>query len=259
MTGLKESARRRSALSAARRSSRIRWTAVLLLALSSAYALVFFEPQILFAHKIRVGNVALHARNPLSTRAIEIAAAAGERLRRSPFYNAKDVYDVFLCDRALLFDLFALWHHRVGGLAQVYLGGNIFLRPANIEHDRLIGPSGIETPGDRTLTYFIAHELTHTAVARRVGRFHYFRLAQWQQEGYSDYVGKAGAFDFLSTLKAFKADEPSLDPHRSGLYLRYHLLVAYLLEDKGWTPEQLLSKSVDPAPIENELRNLRGD
>jgi hypothetical protein len=51
-------------------------------------------------------------------------------------------------------------------------------------------------PGDRTLTYYIAHELAHTMVARRIGRRSYHALAPWQQEGYADYVGKGGAFDF---------------------------------------------------------------
>ena len=139
----------------------------------------------------------------MPARAIEIARAAGQRLSASPFYDPNDTYDVFLCDTPALFALFALWDHGVGGVSQVYLTGHVFLRPAHIDRDRLVGPSGNEASGDRTLTYFLAHELTHTATARRLGRWHYFRLARWQQEGYADYVAKGEHSDRSTSTPRF--------------------------------------------------------
>lgn len=220
------------------------------------YAAVCLHPQLLFANELHASNVVLHARTPLPPQALAIAAAAQQRLSRSPFFEAGDTYDVFLCDTPALFSLFALWDHGVGGVAQVYLKGNVFLRPSRIERDRLIGPSGQEATGDRTLTYFVAHELTHIAVARRLGRLKYHRLARWQQEGYADYVGKGGrdgTVDFDRTLRDYHANLPELDPARSGLYLRYHLLVAYLLDRTGMTPNTLLSTPRDQAAVEGEL------
>jgi hypothetical protein len=219
------------------------------------YGGLLLRPQALFAYETRAGNVVLHARTPLPLRAAEIAAAARERVSRSPFYSPTDApYNVFLCDSGALFDLFALWRYRASGFAQNELAGNVFLRPAHIEHDRLTGPSGNEAGGDRTLTYFIAHEITHAMIGRRVGRWAYARLPQWQNEGYADYVGKAGVFDFPAILRDFKAGSPNLDPRRSGLYLRYHLLVAHLLDHEGMTPQELLSRPRDAAPLEAALR-----
>jgi hypothetical protein len=228
----------------------------LLLSLTAAalpYATLLMRPQIVFAYEARAQNVVLHAQAPLPAQAAEIAAAAHQRISRSPLYVSTDTYDVYLCDSSALFAVFALWHHNVGGIADVYLTQNVWLRPSRIEGDRLIGPSGAEASGDRTLTYFIAHEITHIMTARRVGRLGYYQLEKWQQEGYADYVGKGGVFDFAAVQRDLRAGIPALDPRRSGLYLRYHLLVTELIDHKGMTPEALLSHAIEAAPLEQEL------
>ncbi|HEX6739704.1 MAG TPA: hypothetical protein VF310_15595 [Vicinamibacteria bacterium] len=223
-------------------------------AAAAAYAALLARPQPLFAYELRAGNVVLHARAPLPPRAMEIAEEARRRVAVSPFYAAGDTYHVFLCDTSALFAFFVPQACRVGGNADVYFSGNVFLRPARIERDRLVGYSGREPDGERTLTYFIAHEITHLMVAHRLGRWANFRLAAWQREGYADYVGKAGAFAFSRERDRFRANDPALDPARSGLYLRYHLLTAHLLDHKRLTPEALLAQPLAAEPLEEELR-----
>jgi hypothetical protein len=225
-----------------------------LLVVAAAYGALLVWPHPLFAYEARAGNVVLHARSPLPARAVEIAEAARARVARSPFYVPQDTYDVFLCDSSASFAFFVPQSHRVGGSAAVYVSRNIFLRPSRIERDRLVGYSGVEPSGERTLTYFIAHEITHIMVARRLGRWGYLRLEDWQQEGYADYVGKAGAFDFAAVRDELRRDAPALDPARSGLYLRYHLLVAQLLDHQGVTPQDLLAAPMDAQPLERTLR-----
>jgi hypothetical protein len=225
---------------------------LLLVAAFALYVLLLLNPGPLFAYEARFANVVLHAPQPLPDHAIQIARAAHDRIARSPFFSATDEYDVYLCDTPGLYAFVSL-KPGSGGVSQVYLDGNVFLRPSAIERDRLIGPSGKDVPGDRTLTYYIAHELAHTMVARHIGRRSYHALAAWQQEGYADYVGKAGAFDFDAVRAAFRAGERELDPKRSGLYLRYHLLTAYALERQGLTPEELIARPRSSAPLETAL------
>lgn len=217
------------------------------------YVALLLHPDPLFAHEARVENIVLHAREPLPPAALDVARAVHERVARSPFHEPADTYHVYLCDTPELFGFVSVQHPNAGAISQVGLTGNVFLRPSRIERDRLIGPRGNEVPGERTLTYFMAHEITHTMVARRLGRLAYFRLAAWQQEGYADYVGKGGDFDFEATLAAFRAGEKELDPARSGLYLRYHLLTAYALDALGLTPEALLAEPRPRAPLEAAL------
>jgi hypothetical protein len=224
-----------------------------LLVACAAYLGLLLYPDPLFAYEARVQNVVLHARTPLPPEADAVAARAAERVARSPFFDAADTYHVYLCDTAALFRFFSLLDPDVGAVSQMYFVGNVFIRPSRIERDRLLGPRGGEVPNERTLTYFIAHELTHSMLARRIGRLAYARLAVWQQEGYADYVGKAGDFDFAEVLAGFRAGSRELDPALSGLYLRYHLLVAYALEQQGISPRLLLSGYVASAPLEAQL------
>ena len=224
---------------------------LLLLAAFAAYMALLLQPGPLFAHEVRYENVVLHSPQALPPQALDVARRARERLARSPFFEAQDRYDVYLCDTPGLFSLLSL-KPGAGGVAQIYFGGNTFLRPSRIERDRLIGPRGSEVPGDRTLTYYIVHELTHTMLARRIGRVAYHGLTTWQQEGYADYVAKE-AFDFEGVRAAFRAGTRELDPQQSGLYLKYHLLVAEALDRQGLSPEALLAAPHEAAPLEARL------
>jgi hypothetical protein len=229
--------------------------ATLVLACAIAgYGALLLHPQPLFAFSARDVAIVLHAREPLPPEVRGVLADARRRVEASPFYDPRATYDAFLCDDVQTFTAFTLWNRGAGAVSQWDLTGNIFLRPSHVERNRLVGRSGNETPGERTLSYFIAHEVTHTMLARRIGRLHYARLQRWQVEGYADYVGKAGEFDFEKTLAAFRAGTRELDPKRSGLYLRYHLLVSYLLDHEGMSPETLLARPIPQDRVERALR-----
>ena len=240
---------------AAIRRSAIRVASVIGFA-TIGYLLLLVHPQPLFAFSARDAAIVLHAREPLPAEVQGVLADARRRVEASPFYDPSATYDAFLCDDVRTFTAFTLWNRGAGAVSQWDLTGNIFLRPSHVERNRLIGRSGNETPGERTLSYFIAHEVTHTMLARRIGRLRYARLQRWQVEGYAEYVGKAGEFDFEKTLAAFRAGTRELDPKRSGLYLRYHLLVAYLLDHEGMTPEALLAAPIEKTEVEARLRGL---
>ena len=47
-----------------------------------------------------------------------------------------------------------------------------------------------------------------------------------------------------------------LDPSRSGLYLRYHLMVAYLLDEKGLSIAALMANPPEREALERELHAL---
>src|ERR671936_645148 len=53
-----------------------------------------------------------------------------------------------------------------GNIATVEAENQKFLRGAAVEDNRLISPSGTAVPGERTLDYFVAHELTHELTGR---------------------------------------------------------------------------------------------
>lgn len=212
------------------------------------------HPQPLFAYSASRANVVLHARNPLPPEAGPMLEEVVRRVSRSPLYDRARVHHVFLCDTPTLFGLFALWDRKVGGVAETGLVGNVFIRPSNVARGTVIGPSGVAKGGERTLAYFLAHELTHAMTADRLGRWRYHQLAAFQKEGYADHVGFDHRVDLAGGRAALERDAPEMSPQRSGLYRRYELLVAYLLERRGLTVDELLARPLDRASVESDLR-----
>jgi hypothetical protein len=97
-------------------------------------------------------------------------------------------------------------------------------------------------------------EITHADESRRFGRTMILRYPEWLLEGYADYVGKGGDFDFDANRRQFIAGARELDRARSGLYRGYHLRVAYLLDKKGWTLEQVFDRPPGDGELDAWLR-----
>lgn len=236
-----------------------RWRAVVgrvtlgLVALVAAWLVLVLHPQPLFAYSASRANVIVHARVPLEAHAGPLLDDVVRRISRSPLYDAARVHHVFLCDTPALFAFFEPWHRNVGGITQVHLGGNVFIRPFNLARGTVIGPSGTEKTGERTLAYFIAHEVTHAMTADHLGRRRYFRLPAFVTEGYADHVAMAHALDFAAGRAALARDDVEMSPRRSGLYRRYELLVAFLLERDHITVDELLSHPPEQGAVEGRI------
>jgi hypothetical protein len=220
----------------------------------AAYVALCVHPQPLFAHQLQRGNIVLYARQPLPPEATPILDDALGRIRLSPLYDASRTHHVFLCDSSELYGFFARWNYRSGAVTDVWLGGNAFIRPANVERGRVIGRSGVEKGGERTLSYYIAHEVTHAMTADHTGRFGFRKLAAFQQEGYADYVAFARPVDVVGGRADMLAGTAEMEPARSGHYDRYRLLVGYLLQERKMAVDELLAHHLDRVTTENQLK-----
>jgi hypothetical protein len=95
--------------------------------------------------------------------------------------------------------------------------------------------------------------LTHAMTGRVLGALDCARLPEWIREGYADYVGKGRAFDYDTAAHLYRDRAPVMDRWQSGLYLRYHLLVAYQLDIQHWTVPRLLGSRLDQAAVERGI------
>jgi hypothetical protein len=223
-----------------------------LVAGSVVYLGLLAYPQPLFAHELASAGITVHATGPIPDVMKATLERARARLDRSPLAT-RDVH-VFICDSTWLFALFARQNYRVGGVTDWLVGQHVFLRQSDMENDRLIGPSGRAVAADRPLSYFIAHELMHVANVRAVGRWRYARMPQWVDDGYADYVARD--IDLGDALQKLKAGARELDPRRSGLYVRYHLMIAYLLEKQKMALDEVLAASRPREGVETQLMTL---
>jgi hypothetical protein len=224
-----------------------RWSARLVrlvlagLALFAAYTVLLCVPQPLFSHSVRAGGIVLYSDRPLPEAAAHnLLRLSLEKLAKCPLYVAHPDAGVYICNSRWRQVVFFSKHYGVAGVSPYPLTTNVFLRDAAVEDNRLISPGGLAVPGARTLDYFVAHELTHELTGRLFGPLGFYKMPQWIREGYADYVGKGAAFEYAEARRAFLAGAPEMDFHRSGLYWRFNLLVAYLLDHQHWTVDRLL-------------------
>jgi hypothetical protein len=218
--------------------------------------LLLNNPQTAFAAGVSDGNLSLYSDREFPAEAgIRSLHLARQKLERSPLYNPNQSHSIFVSHAAWRRAIFMAPAFYAGGVNYYPITGNVFLRSADIENNRLFGPSGTILPGARTLDYFIAHEISHTLTGQSLGAIDYISLPRWKREGYADYVAKGVDFDYIEAQRALLNNDPRMDYERSGLYWRYHLFVAHLLDRRGWSEQRLLRDPISEADVEQAIRN----
>lgn len=231
----------------------LRRSVVTVLCLVVAYCALLIAPYSLFAWSASHHNITVYSDRPISGAINGVLDGVEERLATSPLNDPTHPERVFICNDLWRFALFANYNRNVGGITYALLNGNVFLRPANIDHNRLISPRGTEVPAERTLVYFLAHEITHAQEGRFLGSVAYAHTPQWKLDGYCDVVGRGRDFDYNTRLTEFRRDAPELDYARSGLYLRFQLLTLYAMRSRRLDAKQFLLTPLDQMTLENEL------
>jgi hypothetical protein len=218
------------------------------------YVPLLRNPQSLFSFSLADGNLVLYSDRPVPTGAgRQVLQRVGNKLKRSLLYDDRQCFRIFICNERWRQILFFNKDYGAGGVAQFPLTSNVFLRQADVAHNRLISPGGIPVPGTRTFDYFAAHEITHQLTGQTLGVVTYFRLPRWIREGYADYVGQAGQLNYFEARHAFLIGTSDMDPDLSGLYLRFQLLVTYLLDRQHWSVYSLLTQALSQEATEEDL------
>lgn len=228
---------------------------VAIVAAVAVILLLLSVPQPFFHTAVSAKNLTLYSDRPFTPAAGQLVLTLVEaKLAKSPLYVSEQKHLVFICNARWRQRLFFTYQYGVGGVNYYPLITNVFLRDSIIEENRLIGPGGNRVSGERTLDYFITHEIAHTLTGQAVGAIAYHRLPQWKREGYADYVGKGAAFNYDEAKRAFLAGDPRMDWAKSGLYWRFHLLVAHLLDKQDWSVQRLLEEPIEQQAVEAAIR-----
>jgi hypothetical protein len=222
---------------------------VAVVSLAAAWLTLTAYPEPLFAYSLRKDNIVLYARAPLAGEAPTILSDAYARVLRSPLYDAVREQHVFLCDSEALYGFL---EPRAHGSGRTNVFGNVFIRGARVHDNRVVDRNGREKNGERTLAYFIAHELTHAMSIDRFG-IDFQALSSFQKEGYADYVARDQPVDLRAGLAALHRNAYEMNPSVSGLYDRYRLLVAYRLQQRGETVPDLLGHPLRERDVEAQM------
>lgn len=227
----------------------IKKLAVLFSLLFAALAIAVLNPAPLFAYSKDYGAFTVLSDRPIAPEMAHVIADAEHRLRSSELYRPEENYRVFVCNmpwRLLLLTR----NGSVGGKTDTLFTRNIYIRKADVAGNRVLIDGVLADAQDRPLSYFIAHEAAHVLQSRRFGRFMSLRYPRWLIEGHADLVAKGGDFDLAQNRARMKHGDHLLSDWfaQRGLYRRYHLMVASLMERTGATAAQLFA-----APPTEEL------
>jgi hypothetical protein len=231
-------------------------TAAVLAILATAASVVaaLVHPQPAFAYHVQSGRLSLFSDQPFDMEKSKVLLAeVDRRLRLASLDHGDGEHLIFVANSPWRARLLFLWNFGAGGVNYYPLTRNVFIRESDIDNDRVLRTAG-PVPPPRTLAYYAAHEIAHSLAGEALGPFAYHSLPAWIREGVADYIGLAEKVDFEDLIERLRADDPELDPKRSGLYLRYRLLVSYFVDHEHWSLEQLLASPM-PQP-EAEARML---
>lgn len=229
----------------------------LALVVAIALAIIWF-PQPLFAYHLRYGAFDLWSDRPIPPQARGVLDEVARRLSSSPLWSPDQRFAVFVCNDNWRLALYSQrFSGKMAGVTDTIFTRNVYLRAADIAANRLIPPHAGADMSDRPLTYYLAHEFTHSMESRAFGRAPALRYPHWLLEGYADYVGKAGQFDYAKNLAALKAGSPQMDWRTSGLYRVFHLETSYYLDHKRMGVRELFaarpSEAVALRSVKSEL------
>jgi hypothetical protein len=220
-----------------------------------AYVALLLAPGPLFRYAYAGTAVVLHSDEPLPPEAGEVIWRSEDSLRRSPLFDPTRIHDVYICNAKWRWDLLSTGNKRSGAIALLApIGRAVITREAHVTRNRVVQASGQEAPNERTLDYYVAHEVTHTMTADFLGPWRFRALPVWVREGYADYVGRGAGFDYDDARAALLGDVRKHSPPQSGSYLRYTLLVAHLLDREGWTVAELLRNPPESTAVEERVR-----
>lgn len=224
----------------------LKWLGVAALvpvALAGMVGAALAYPQPFFAYQAERGRLSLHSDRPFdSVMAQALLAQIDARLKTSPIDDGAPsaIYVASADWRQRLFMNIA---YGAGGVNFYPWTRNVFLRTADIDHNRLFGRSGKPTAPPRTFVYYAAHEIGHSLTGKRQGaaRLWNWRLPQWVREGYADYVGLGGDVDVDALYARYRAHDREMDWAKSGQYTTFRLLAAYFLTREHWSVDRLLN------------------
>lgn len=230
---------------------------VLLISLSFfGYLGLLLYPNFLFANHHKFKNFDVYSDEEIPIEIENVLEDVLARIKKSDLYECNDKFSIYFCNASWRL-LLLTRNPNVGGLVNQGLSNNVFIRESEIEKNKIVSPTkgqDIALVEERPLSYFLAHEITHS-LQTKIERFMHITTPEYIVEGYADYIGKGSSFDYERYLNDFKSNNIIMNP-TTGLYNKYHLMIAFLMDVKGLSFQEIVKQKRSLEEIEEELKNV---
>lgn len=226
---------------------------VALVFLIALYLFFLRNPALFFSHHYQYRNLSVHSDRPIPAEMSRVAADVLSRLRKSELFDDTQEMNIFICNDGWRYWFFTR-SGRSGGQVNFLWSANAFIRACDVRKNRIIPPKVWSfSLSDRPLSYFMAHELTHS-MQRGISPLLSIRCPKYILEGYADYIAKGSDFSVSAYQADLRADDPRMNPE-NGVYNLYCLEVGYLMERRQYSFTDLIGQN---PPFDVVLEDLKG-
>jgi len=218
-------------------------TSTVITGLAIAYVMLLYFPQPLFAYSEKYGNLTIHSREPLQSEMESVVAKANERLARVPFYSAEKTRQIYLTGGPKMYALLSHKAYRSFANSVPFIN-NIMINKTDVPADRVIMDREINN--FRSLSGVMAHEVTHLAIRERYGTVAASMMPTWKNEGYCEYIAGDTTIPIEEGIRRWR-ENPNDDTNYR--YIKYQLMVRYLLEKQQITVDELFTQAFDERDV----------
>ncbi len=230
-----------------------KWTFISLLLSITCYICILCFPSFLYSYVYKNKNLHIYCDEQLPENISYISSEVLKRVEKSEYFDKNQIYSVYISNKVWRWRFVSHVVSNVGAVNFALYPSSSFVRPSVVSENRIIPPgNGLADAEDRDLIYFISHEVAHGMMTIRLGFFVFnFKTEHWIKEGYADYIGKK-SFDYSANLQQLLNGERRLT-EESGLYVRYHLFLLYLLNNKNLSMNEIINENLTQAEVLKEI------
>ena len=210
---------------------------------------VIFPNLTIYRRKVIYKNFRIYSNKEIDDNIHQILDEVEKKLSCSEIYNDSVKYRMFLSSSFKLYATF------VPGQKDAFAAAfpifkNIFVSQTDVKNNKVYR-NAIED-NERSLSSVLAHEATHILIEKKIGIGGNSKLTTWKKEGYCEYISVDEPLNIMEAINT--AYSPENKGSSSFSYLRYRLLVTYVMEDKGYSFQEMVETEFDIDQLEKELK-----
>lgn len=210
-------------------------------------------PQLLFAHSVSYRNITIFSRDLLATESQTCIDQTMALLKKSEIAQEDRKLRVFLCNNVLSYNFFGPFRGRSFAIS-VPVTENIFIANGDPSTDLALRNAPIYNR--RKLSAVMAHEITHGLIRSKIGFWRTWRLPAWINEGYCDYIAQESSFPTAKGVELIVSEADDPDP--SFRYFLWRQMIAYLVQERHMSFDQIVAHSGDHDSVKREtIENLK--
>jgi len=212
------------------------------------YAGLHAFPQVLFAHSVSAEGITIYSRDPLPRETTQRVAEIAGLVARSELAVPGRQEKIFLCNSPWVFRLFCPRSTGAFGAA-ISVTDHVFVAQADLASN--VARRSAPSYNTRAFSPLVAHEITHGLIRKRLGLIRAYRLPDWVDEGFCEYVAGEGSFPDDEGLRQLAAGERH--PSSAFRYFLYRQMVTYLIDRRGLSFQQVVDRAHEASAVEAEL------